>query len=131
MGKRIVERHHAGGEWSTARFFSFLRSNIRKTSQKWPPIARLALNQARRAYVGDNRQQKWEYQCAKCSGWFKRTEVQVDHVIACGSLKSYEDLEGFCRRLFVESDSLEVLCIATCHAEKTKAARTESAADDE
>jgi len=47
-------------------------------------------------------------------------EIQVDHVEPCGSLKTFEDLPGFVRRLFCEADGLQVLCKANCHRRKTK-----------
>ena len=113
-----VPRTRAGGEWTESAFWSFLRSNLRRTSQRWPPLARLALNEARRPYKGENKRQKWEYQCAECKEWFKRTEVEVDHIIPCGSLKSWEDFQTFAERLFCEPDGLVVLC-EQCHDKKT------------
>ena len=109
----------AGGEWTVNRFFGFLRSNLRLASRKWPPLARLALQDARRPYRGENKRQKWEYRCSNCGEWFKGTEVQVDHKEPCGPLKCYEDLEPFCRRLFVEKEDLRVLC-RPCHQIVTK-----------
>ena len=113
-----VPRTHAGGEWTEAKFWSFIRSNIRATSRKWPPLVRQALHDARRPYDGPNKRQKWEYQCAECSDWFMGKFVQVDHIVPCGTLRSFEDLEGFYRRMFVEKDGLRVLC-KTCHQHKT------------
>ena len=110
----------AGGEWTVNRFFGFLRSNLRRASMKWPPLARLALDDCKRAYTGPNKRQKWEYQCSNCLGWFMRKEIQVDHIEPVGSLKSFEDVEGFCRRLFVEKEGLKVMCV-DCHNLKTHA----------
>lgn len=59
------------------------------------------------------------YLCAECNRLFDRKEVEVNHKIPLGSLKNYEDLPGFCERLFVEDLSLlEVLC-KECHKEET------------
>ena len=55
----------AGGEMTVRRFFQFLRSNLRQASRKWAPIARLAVQKARRPYEGPNKRQKWEVRCAK------------------------------------------------------------------
>lgn len=74
---------------------------------------------AKRNYQGDNKRQKFEYQCAQCGNWFPQKEVQVDHIIPTGTLKSYEDLPGFVERLFVGVEGLQVLCTNTCHAAKT------------
>ena len=90
FGKCLV----AGGEWTVNRFFTFLRSNLRLASRKWPPL-RMALTDARRPSQSENKRLKWEFRCASCSLWFPRTEVQVDHIRECGSLRRYADLEPF------------------------------------
>jgi len=66
---------------------------------------------------------KYEYQCAECEGWFMGKETQVDHIEPAGSLKKYDDLAGFCERLFCEEDGLQVLC-SDCHKAKTKLERS-------
>lgn len=103
--------------WSEAKFWSFLRSNIRRASSKWPPIYE-AKAAARRPNESSNKRLKWEYQCAKCGGWFPDKEVSVDHTVPVGTLKCWEDLPGFCERLFCSSEGLQVLC-STCHGIKT------------
>ena len=117
--KQRVERTRAGGEWTEARFFQFLRSALRLASRRWPPIARHALEDSRRKYIGPNKRQQWEYQCSSCSEYWKRTEVQVDHIVPCGQLKSFDDIQGFTQRLFVEKEGLQIVC-KTCHAERHK-----------
>lgn len=42
----------------------------------------------------------------------------MDHVQECGSLRAFEDLPGFVKRLFVEADGLRVVC-KRCHHKKT------------
>ena len=118
MARRKVERTRNGKQWTEARFWQFIRSGLRKTSRRWPPIVSEALKQVRREYKGENKRRKWEYQCQECGNWYKSTEVQVDHIVSAGSLKSFEDLPGFCERLFCEVDGLQVLC-GTCHQKKT------------
>jgi hypothetical protein len=44
----------------------------------------------------------------------------VDHIEPVGTLRTFEDLPEFCRRLFVGIDKLQVLC-KTCHNKKTLA----------
>jgi hypothetical protein len=115
-GKARTPPHSAYPEWSDAKFFGFIRSALRNASSRWPPRYQ-CLHEARRPYVGTGRQ-KWEFQCAICQEWHKQKDVAVDHIIPCGSLKSYEDLAGFTQRLFVEKDGLRILC-HTCHKEVT------------
>lgn len=87
-------------------------------SVRWPPRKQAELL-VRRKYVGPNKRQKWEYQCAKCGQWYPRKEVEVDHIEPCGSLKNYQDLATFVRRLFCETDGFQVLCKKSCHRKKT------------
>lgn len=110
------------GQWTEARFFGFIRSALRKASQRWPPIAQHALENARRAYSGPNKRMKWEYQCAACEKWLPRKSVQVDHIVPCGTLRRFEDLGDFASRLFCEESGLTVLCIS-CHKKKTSEER--------
>jgi len=117
-----VPRTRAGGEWTEAAFWGFLRSNLRLASRKWPPLARLALLQARRKSQSDNKRLKWEFQCADCTGWFPRKEVEADHLVPCGPLSSWDDLRIFAERLFCETDGLRVRC-ETCHQAKTNEGR--------
>lgn len=125
-----VGRTRAGNEWTEAGFFGWLRSGFRRMSLRWPPIVRQALERARRKYVGPNTKQKWEYCCAECSGWFMRKSVAVDHVVAVGSLRSFDDVRGFVERLFVEADGLRVVCVA-CHELRTQRDRLNTATTTE
>lgn len=104
-------------DWSEAKFYAYLRSGLRSKWQRFP-ARYAALAQAKRAYVGNNKNQKWEYQCAACGHWFLQKEVSVDHIEPAGSLKSLEDLPAFVQKLFVGIDKLQVLCTA-CHKDKT------------
>lgn len=105
-------------EWSEAKFFAFIRSGLRAKWGRWPPKYQ-ALAQAKRPYKGENKRQKFEYKCAKCKKWYMQKEVSVDHVEPAGTLKSFDDIAEFSRKLFVGVDKLQVLC-DTCHKKKTQ-----------
>ena len=94
-------------------FWGMLRSTLRQKSRFWLPV-KLCLDKAKRPYVGPNKRQKYEYQCAMCKKWFIRTDVEVDHIIPAGSLKSGKDLELFVEKLFCEVEGLRCLC-KKCH----------------
>jgi len=114
-------------EWSRSRYFSFIRSGLRRLWSKYP-VKYKVLNEARRKYKGDDKRTKWEYQCAHCSNWFKAKEVQVDHIEPAGSLKDYSDLPKFVSTLFCGKENLQVLCSKgdnNCHSIKTKREREE------
>jgi len=114
-----VPRTRAGGEWTEARFWGFLRTGLRQMSRRFPPIARQVRAKYRRENESENRRLKWEYFCSSCGEWFPEKETQVEHTTACGSLKSWEEFKTFAERLFVEVEELRIFCL-TCHEEKTK-----------
>lgn len=109
-------------DWSEAKFWAFVRSGLRAKWQRFPSRY-AALAQAKRAYVGDNKNQKWEYQCAACQCWFLQKDVAVDHIHPAGTLKTYSDLPAFVQKLFVGLNKLQVLCKA-CHKDKTAKERS-------
>ncbi len=111
-----VERTRNSASWTEARYFGFIRSGLRKTSMRWPPIHKV-LEINRREYKGRKKNVKWEYHCSHCDGWFMRKEVHVHHSTPCGTLRKFSDLPEFCANLFCEVDGLEVVC-AKCHVEE-------------
>ena len=123
-----VPKTRAGGKWTEAAFWGFLRSGLRQMSRRWPPLVEL-VNAVRRPSQSANKRQKWEYQCAECRGWFPRKGVEVDHVEPCGSLRSLQDIAGFVERLFCEPEGLRVLCEG-CHAARTRAVVIETHGGD-
>ncbi len=114
-----VPRTRAGGEWTEASFWSFVRSGLRQMSRRWPPLVRIAVNAVRRKSQSENKRLKWEFQCSHCGCWSPRKSIEVDHIVPCGPLKSFEDLKTFAERLFCEPDGLRVLCL-TCHQQRTR-----------
>ena len=118
-----VEKNRAGGTWSEARYFSFIRSALRSAFRKYP-VKYQVKTEASRPYVGPDKRRKKEYQCNVCKGWFADKEVAVDHINPCGSLKTYEDLPRFVSTLFCEKENLQIIC-DSCHRIKTNKERTE------
>ena len=116
-----ADKPYAGGRWSSAKFFGFIRSALRSASIRWPPKSD-AMNAARRPYAGPNARQKWEYWCTECETWCMGKDAQADHIVPCGSLRCFADLPGFVERLFCESDGFRVVCKA-CHKAITAAER--------
>ena len=108
-------------EWSTARFWSFIRSALRSRQLRWPP-RNSAKMKARRKYEGSNKRQKFEYQCSECKNWFPDKEVEMDHIVEVGSLKDFQDLPGFVERLFCEESGWRVCC-KRCHKQITQEQR--------
>ncbi len=116
--KPKVERTRNNGTMTESMFWSFIRSGLRQKSRWWKPITQCKLN-AKRAYKGPLKRQKFEYQCNSCKNWFPEKKINVDHIHPAGSLNCANDLPGFVERLFCEVDNLQVLC-EKCHDAKTK-----------
>jgi 5-methylcytosine-specific restriction endonuclease McrA len=116
--KNKTKNTRCGKTWTEARYWSFIRSALRRAWVKYP-VRYQALQAARRPYTGKDKRTKWEYRCNLCNSWFKTKDVEVDHIEECGSLKNYRDLMGFCKRLFCELDNLQVVC-KPCHKAKGK-----------
>ena len=114
--KQRVPRTRGGGTYTESQFWGFIRAGLRSKYVRWPPRYKV-LREASRPVTG--KRHKTEYQCAECSKWLKQSEVEVDHIEPCGSLRSFDDLPGFVERLFCEPDKLRVLC-KPCHLRITK-----------
>lgn len=132
--KPRVPRTHASGKWTKAMYFSRIRAMLRRGFRTYPPrIAVLKAAETGRYYkepvkkrgvvqkykVGPNKgktryTRKPYYACESCKKDFKRSEIEVDHIDPCGSLKDYSDLPRFVKTLFCEEDNLRVLC-KPCH----------------
>ena len=117
MGKQRVQRTRAGNTWTEARYWQFIRSALRQAYSRYP--AKFQAKKAVERTVAGKRH-KYEYQCAKCDVWFQGKEIQVDHIEPAGSLSSYEDIAGFSKRLFCESDGMQVM-FKPCHQLNTNA----------
>lgn len=101
-----------------SQFFGMLRQALRKLSIRWKP-GQTYLQRFKRDSQSDNKRLKFEYMCEHCENWFPRKEVELDHIIPCGTLTCFADLPEFCRKMFIEEDGgWQVLCLA-CHLTKT------------
>lgn len=107
--------------WTTARYWSFIRSALRRAWNKYPPKYKV-LNAAKRKRQQKKGNQKYEYKCASCGRWHAGKNVSVDHISPAGSLRDYNDLPTFVAKLFCSVEGLQVLC-TRCHAKKTNEER--------
>jgi len=101
--------------WTTARYWQFVRSALRKAWMKWPPkfhVMKAAVKEVK------GKRHRFEYKCAKCKHYYPAKEVAVDHITPAGSLNDWKDLVPFVQKLFVSAEKLQVLC-KKCHTTKT------------
>ena len=96
-------------QWTTSRYFGFIRNVLRGGFKRYPNKYKVLAN----AKVG-----RGKYRCNSCNKTYKAKEVSVDHIKPCGKLLSYDDLPEFVSTLFCAMDNLQVLC-NECHKYKT------------
>lgn len=119
--KTKAVRNRNAGAWTESQYFSAIRSALRTKFRFWKPMAAV-LEKASRPYKGPNKLQKKEYLCVQCKEWFKRKDVEIDHIVECGSLRTYEDIVPFLKRLTPEDQgAFQILCKNKCHRAKTLA----------
>lgn len=102
--------------WSMGRYRTFVRSAMRRAWLKWPPRFE-ALKRVRRPYVGPNKRQKFEFQCAHCRQWHMGKNVAVDHIENWGQIWNLSLADAW-SRLLVAVEKLQVLC-SDCHKRKS------------
>jgi 5-methylcytosine-specific restriction endonuclease McrA len=119
MAKSRVEKTRNGNTWTEARYFQQIRSALRNAFRYYKPFQE-ALEKSSRPSQSLNKRLKKEYQCAHCLKWFKRSDIEIDHIQECGSLNSYEDIVPFIKRLAVEDSSLLQILCKEDHKIKTK-----------
>lgn len=119
MARPSGPKTRAGNLWTEARYKSFVVGNLRRVSQKWPPIG----DCLRAARVN-----RGEYLCAGCGNVVPATtkvdgkrvkNVHVDHINpVINPAIGWESFDSFINGLFCEPENLQVLCDA-CHTTKT------------
>jgi 5-methylcytosine-specific restriction endonuclease McrA len=129
MARPSGEKTRCSGQWTEARFKSFIKGNLRSATRKWAPIQECR----KEAHVS-----RGLYECADCKEHVpptvydeeKRKRVKnicVDHIVPTVDpevgFTTWDDvIEG----LFCEKTNLQLLCLK-CHlvktAEETQAAK--------
>lgn len=126
-----VARPYNNGTWTKSRFFGFIRSALRSASSRWQP----KFDCLKAAYVDTrvnkktNRASK-HYKCAICKDVYPGKEIQIDHILPAGSLRDFEDLPSFAKRLFCEASGFRALCIK-CHQQVTAEEKLRSSSNSE
>lgn len=104
------------GNWTEARFTSFVMSALRKASQRYPP---------KHAVKKEARIRRGVYICA---GYEREPHevpakhTHIDHIEPVVPLSGFTTWDEIINRLFCNSDGLQVLC-SECHSSKTKEER--------
>jgi len=126
---RKVDKPYAGGQWSKAAYFAKIRGGLRTI--RWPPRNEIMKKSCVVVETGGVyksgkkkglKRTRKEYQCAICKKSFPTRDVQVDHIIPCGSLNEYDDIVVFIKKLLCDVSNLQILC-KPCHKKKTNEER--------
>lgn len=117
----MTMREFNGGDWTAARFNSFVKSALRSASQRWPPkyscLSEACTGQKINPKSG--RLAK-HYKCNACNNDFPAKEVQVDHINPIiDPVTGFTTWDEVVNNMFCERENLQVLC-TTCHKAKTK-----------
>src|SRR5210317_658260 len=77
----------AGDTWTESRYFQFIRSALRAAWNKYPVKGQVLRAARRSTTVSKTKKHRFEYRCAVCDKNYIGSQVQVDHINPCGSLK--------------------------------------------
>ena len=109
-----------GGQWTIARYNSFVKGALRSASQRWPPKYTV-LNEAcigQKINPTSGRLAKF-YTCNACKEAFLAKLVEVNHIIPVIPVTGFDNWDGVIERMFCEKEHLEVCC-KVCHKAITK-----------
>lgn len=110
----MTSKQRNGGEWTEARFKSFVTSALRAASRRWPPkYAALKAAFAGKQVNAKTGKMAMHYECAKCKKLFVAADVQVDHIKpVVDPKKGFVGWDVYIDRMFCETEDLQVLCKA-------------------
>lgn len=113
------EKTRNGGQWTEARFTSFVKGALRQATMKWGP---------KNEILSEARTRRGFYHCDGCKqevpattkeGRKRVKNVHVDHNPPVIDPEiGWQSWDSFIERLFCEKDKLRVLCTA-CHKQVT------------
>ena len=109
-----------GGEWTSARYNSFVKGALRSASQRWPPKYK-TLTEAcvgQKVNPASGRLAKF-YTCSICKEDFPAKLVEVNHKIPVVPLTGFDSWDGVVERMYCEKEHLEVCC-KPCHKSISK-----------
>ncbi len=116
-----VDRPYADGQWTKARFISFVKSALR--GARWP----CKYECIKKAYVKDGVNPKTGkkcklHLCPQCGEMLPQSSMQADHVIDVVGPEGFVDWNTYIERLFVDSNGFTAIC-KDCHKRITNHAK--------
>lgn len=113
------DKPYCGGQWTTARFRSFIKSALRAASNRWAPKWE-CINDSfvRKGKSAKGRHCKL-HRCAHCEKLFPKGEMRADHIEPVVDPDiGFVDWNTYIERMFPERDGYQALCDG-CHKIKT------------
>ncbi len=127
----VLSKPHNDGQWTTARFNSFVKSALRAASRRWPPKHQVKkdANRGRGKYLCNGYERRNHIVPVSLSDrGIRSNNVFVDHIVpVVDPVEGFTTWDEIITRMFVEKKGLQVLC-QNCHQKKTKNERAESLA---
>ena len=127
MGRPSGPKTRCSGQWTEAKFNTFIRNVLRQATRKWGPKNEIKKEANLRRGI---------YKCNGCGkevaptirqGRKRVTNVFVDHIEPVINPETgFTTWDEFVDRMFCEKDNLQLLC-GKCHDEKTIEERALSA----
>ena len=107
------------GQWTEARYRSFVVSALRASFRRWPARGRVMHMAATERRINPSSGRlAWHYRCNHCQQDFPAKSVQVDHVVPIvDPAVGFAGWDAFIARLYTEDKGLQVLC-KPCHQVK-------------
>ena len=118
-----VEKPYNSGQWTKARYRSFIMSALRRA--QWP----VKYEAIRSAFVRDGvnpatgRKCKL-HKCSACGELFPAKDMRADHIDPIVPVTGFDNWDSLIARLFCEIGGFQAICVE-CHAVKTKAENAE------
>lgn len=111
----MARENYNGGQWTKARFNSFIKSSLRTASVRWEPRYSVLKDAytITQTNVKTGRMAK-HFECNSCHGQFPQKDVEVNHKVPVVPVAGFDSWDQVIERLFCEKDGLEVLC-KPCH----------------
>ena len=110
-----------GGEWTPARFHTFVVSTLRAGARRWPPkYTTLKKAQTEKKINPKTGRLAQHYRCSICEEEFTQKDMQVDHIKpVVDPKKGFTTWDDFINRLYCEESNLQAICKG-CHSAKTR-----------
>lgn len=121
-GRPSGEKTRCSGQWTEARFNSFIKGNLRRCTMKWGPIGEcLKLASTRRGFkMCAGCEQEVPVSVKKDGSRRRVKNVHVDHIKPIiDPAVGFTTWDDCINRMFCELDNLQVLC-GDCHDKKTE-----------